>query len=493
MAQRGESPARCALILTALEAETRAVLRHMPDRKTEHVTGTVFHRGVVEGWDVVVAEVGPGNAPAAVIAERAIGRFGPAVALFVGVAGGIKDVAIGDVVVATKVYGYESGKETDRGFKVRPDLQVTAHALEQQARAIRQQETWKNRLDRQRTTGEPHIYVGPIAAGEKVVASTQGTIAHILREHYGDALAIEMEGRGFLESIHVNAPVQGGVIRGISDLLEGKSEADAGGSQERAADAASAVAFEILATLPAESFGPRARTTGRTAATVALRSPASDLREGTATSGVPSDVQSPIVELSGAAAEQLATPSVAMDNLAAAGFNALNATLAQALERDLSLRYTAAIRRSLFVESKNTNSFQLLARELVEGPMASISPSLRRRVFLHAARSAAVKGELQEAQRFLAEALALPGEDTDAPAMARLAEAHGEVDEAIRLLRDRQDADSRSTLFNILYRARGDAAALAFLADHNLSVSDLTVNGIHTLCIVHLVQGNLGR
>jgi tetratricopeptide (TPR) repeat protein len=181
-----------------------------------------------------------------------------------------------------------------------------------------------------------------------------------------------------------------------------------------------------------------------------------------------------------------------LDNLAAAaGFNALNATLTQALERDLSLRYGAAIRRSLFVEAKKTNSFQLLARELIEGPMASISPSLRRRVFLHAARSAAVRGELQEAQRFLTEALALPGEDTDAPAMARLAEARGEVDEAIRLLRDRQDADSRSTLFNILYRARGDAAALAFLADHNLSVPDLTVNGIHTLCIVYLVQGNL--
>jgi nucleoside phosphorylase len=121
-----------------MELETRAVLRHMPDRKTDHVTGTAFHRGVVEGWDVVVAEVGPGNASAAVIAERAIGHFGPAVALFVGVAGGIKDVAIGDVVVATKVYGYESGKETKEGFKVRPDLQVTAHAIEQQARAIRQ-------------------------------------------------------------------------------------------------------------------------------------------------------------------------------------------------------------------------------------------------------------------------------------------------------------------------------------------------------------------
>jgi hypothetical protein len=39
------------------------------------------------------------------------------------------------------------------------------------------------------------------------------------------------------------------VVRGISDLLDGKEPADRGGSQQRAADGASAVAFEILATL----------------------------------------------------------------------------------------------------------------------------------------------------------------------------------------------------------------------------------------------------
>jgi hypothetical protein len=82
------------------------------------------------------------------------------------------------------------------------------------------------------------------------VASTRSVTAAFLREHYSDALAVEMEGAGFLEAVNINALVLGGVVRGISDLLTGKAEADEGGSQPLAADAASAAAFEILHTMP---------------------------------------------------------------------------------------------------------------------------------------------------------------------------------------------------------------------------------------------------
>jgi nucleoside phosphorylase len=243
-----ETDPQIVVIVTALDVETKAVLRHLGEDWTdEEVQGTVCYRGKFEDWDVAVVEAGPGNQSTAALADRAIGRYEPNIALFVGVGGGVKDVKLGDVVVASKVYGYESGKDTAGGFKERPDLQRGAHALEQRARAMCKRNEWR-RLDPEIKHETPELIVGPIAAGEKVVASQRSETAKFLKRHYSDALAVEMEGRGFLEAAHINSVVAT-VIRGISDKLSKKARADGGGWQKRAADAASAVAFEMLAKL----------------------------------------------------------------------------------------------------------------------------------------------------------------------------------------------------------------------------------------------------
>src|SRR5215211_1964390 len=95
-----------AAILTALPVEYGAVRAHLTDLKEVEHKGTIFEVGtfVDDGrpWLVVIAQVGAGNAPAAIVTERVIARFAPTVALFVGVAGGIKDVKLGDVVAATR-------------------------------------------------------------------------------------------------------------------------------------------------------------------------------------------------------------------------------------------------------------------------------------------------------------------------------------------------------------------------------------------------------
>jgi nucleoside phosphorylase len=242
----------CAVILTAIPIEYIAVRAHLADLREEmHPQGTIYERGKFSAngktWEVGIVEVGAGNAGAALEAERAIAYFNPSVIFFVGVAGGIKDVALGDVVAATKVYGYESGKAQLK-FQPRPDVGLSTYNLIQRARAEAKKTDWLQRFKFD-ADNAPHVFVAPIAAGEKVVASTQSTIGKFLQLNYGDAIAVEMEGRGLLQAAHANQQVSALIIRGISDLIDGKSEADAAGSQEIAARNASAFAFEILAKL----------------------------------------------------------------------------------------------------------------------------------------------------------------------------------------------------------------------------------------------------
>lgn len=241
----------CAVILTALSDEYLAVRSHLSDLQEEiHPQGTIYQRGKFSEpnavWDVGIVEIGAGNPGAAMEAERAIAHFNPNVIFFVGVAGGIKDVALGDVVAATKVYGYESGK-ANKTFETRTEIGRSAYNLEQRSRIEAGKPDWLKRLSVCEPI--PRVFVAPIAAGEKVISSTKSEVFQFLRSNYGDAVAVEMEGLGFLEAARANQQVSAMVIRGISDLIDNKSEVDRTGYQEIAARNASAFAFELLAKL----------------------------------------------------------------------------------------------------------------------------------------------------------------------------------------------------------------------------------------------------
>src|SRR3972149_3542817 len=205
------SPNHHAVIVTALRVEYDAVRAHLTDlSEDEHPEGDVYERGLFHAaeslWEVGIVEMGMGNPNAAQKTERALAHFKPEVVIFVGVAGGIKDVTIGDVVVATKVYGYHAGKAADE-FKTRPEIGLPNHRILERARAESRKSDWLKRLT-VIPDPAPCVFLGAIAAGEQVVTSTQSESYKLIRNAYNDALAVEMESYGFLKAAQAHSGLE---------------------------------------------------------------------------------------------------------------------------------------------------------------------------------------------------------------------------------------------------------------------------------------------
>lgn len=280
MKANNQSRQPSALIITSLKVEYQAVCEHLSNIHEELLLhGTLCERGTFAAtdheWDITTLITSAGNASAAFETERAINYLQPEIVLFVGIAGGLKDVRIGDVVVATKIYSYEQDR-ADRDFPIRREVATTSYALIQRARACAKNEDWLLRTgalstgDSQSSEGLSRVFIAPIVAGEKGIVAPS-PLYGVLRSIYSDAVAVEMEGQGygFLTAIQANQSVQMLVIRGITELLDDKSRADKSRALT-AARHASAFAFQLLATLgkaqQAQSLHPSSATMYRNTA-----------------------------------------------------------------------------------------------------------------------------------------------------------------------------------------------------------------------------------
>jgi adenosylhomocysteine nucleosidase len=238
------------MLVTALPVESAAVRRFVDLRQTEvGAAGTRYETGVFHSAGVVLLETGAGNVDAAIEVERAVETYRSKYLFFIGVAGGVKDVKLGDVVAATKIYNYESGK-ADQEFLPRPKMAESSYYLVQLAKSVARSERWKTATP---SGAGASAYISPIVAGEKVISSLDAAELAVIRSTYSDAVAVEMEGYGVLRVGYSHEEVRMIVIRGISDLLGGKSKADAGGSQETASAHAAEFAFQMLLDLLDES------------------------------------------------------------------------------------------------------------------------------------------------------------------------------------------------------------------------------------------------
>ncbi len=251
------------VILTALEVERKAVEAHLSDRMlikhpithTDYTEGTYSVNG--KSIPIIVGKTDQTNINAALETERAIEYFNPTYLFYVGVAGGLKDVVVGDIVVGADVIGYERGKTTDEGFKPRPQFGASSYELERLAGTYANSNDWEmiiaSILDLQFA---PTIstFTGTIASGEKVDASHKSELHKHIKQNASHALAIEMEGLGFLTVCRSRPTVKSLLLRGISDLVNDKGEMDGKGSQPYASQNVAAFLFGVISQLNIDSI-----------------------------------------------------------------------------------------------------------------------------------------------------------------------------------------------------------------------------------------------
>ena len=243
------------VILTALELEYSSVRGHLVGLRTvAHRAGTLFEIGYLPGCPrpIVVAVHGEGITTAAIMSERAIATFQPDAVFFVGIAGGLQcDLWPGDVVVATRVYSFQGGKEYPDGFHIRPRAWDAPHRLEQRARQVARSGAWA-RLLPVATEAPPKVHFRPIVAGDVVFGYRSGPQRQLVSRYYDDSAAVDMEGAGVARAAHLNeAPTL--IIRGLSDLAdEDKGMMDSLGWQRTAAAHAAAFALQLIASIPVD-------------------------------------------------------------------------------------------------------------------------------------------------------------------------------------------------------------------------------------------------
>ena len=240
-----------AVIITTHEVDYQAVTTHLGNLEEEvHPQGTIYNLGQFDvkdsaAWEVAICEVSEQNADVAAETERAISHFKPDVIFLIGAATGIKDVMVGDIVVATKIYSYESGK-VENEFLTRPEVKNSSYNLQQRAKSERKKDDWMKRVSTDPLSLHPSIFIGSIASGDKEITDDRSPLLDFLQSNYNDAVAIDRVGHGFLNAVHANQNISALTIHGITYCID-RPEPNSRESRSIALQNASAFAFEVLA------------------------------------------------------------------------------------------------------------------------------------------------------------------------------------------------------------------------------------------------------
>ncbi len=250
------------LLVTAVPVETKAVIDLSPKWITFTIDGdsTVYRKTAVEAkgklCNVIHTELPEmGMTAASTHTAKAVLHFNPQYVIMPGIAGGLeKSANVGDVLVATDVWNYNSGKYVDAmgGESSTPELRPDSKhiILDRATQDMLTASDFASELIRIKNSFPGNtpgsmlkLFYGPMACGSAVVAS--GEVISMVREQSRKVVGLDMESYGvYYACRNVTYPgVKAIVIKSISDFADCKKD---DGNQEYAAYTSTQFAMHLI-------------------------------------------------------------------------------------------------------------------------------------------------------------------------------------------------------------------------------------------------------
>lgn len=214
----GAAKPRCDIgIITVIPIETALVRQIL--KLPEAVDG--FSAGHGSPKIVSVQANGQGQTAASAAARRLTERYRLKALVLAGIGGGIAPgVRIGDVVVATRVVGYDLHKETPEGIQRRGQEWTAPSSVGDGVNEFF--------AERREPAGFPgfRARAGLVGSGSAVIAAARADARRFLRGYNDKVLVVDMESEGVAHHCHSTGGQGWVVVRGVSDLADEQKDDD---------------------------------------------------------------------------------------------------------------------------------------------------------------------------------------------------------------------------------------------------------------------------
>jgi adenosylhomocysteine nucleosidase len=228
---------RRALIIAALPIEVEAILSFFENVEMKstpngvsYMTGnrkifsSALGEKLKESWTFFIGSpTGAGNLEMSRALSRMIPACTPNLVALLGCAGGFPGkIDLFDVVAPPRV-DYLARTKVAAKTEYRPQQEVCSSVFIDHCKNVQLLDLWHQYLLPDVANAPIDVLFEPLISGETVLTNSRSTFFRAVNTNSPKAVAIEMEGFGFLVACREHK-VDGAVLRGISDTLDNKND-----------------------------------------------------------------------------------------------------------------------------------------------------------------------------------------------------------------------------------------------------------------------------